>query len=175
MNGQLNITKGNDFGLRICLMRDGSAYPADTAKELTVHLVGYAGKVLCENVMQEDGAIMVSVSGDDVSTGSWGVEVCGETDGVKWRTYATDVLKITYATEAGGLRTVYMNTDCYDIGMQVSLAEPRCTVPAGGSGDGDGENDVSDNGSSDEKGCDCKEWGNWRYATNEDIDKMFEE
>lgn len=114
----IDITYGNDFGLRITLRRGSEAFPVTSTSDLTVRLINEAGRGVGLRPRLEDGVIVVDkVDADDVAVGIYGLEVVHRGTSGKWRTMGRNVLRVTYETVAGGSHAD-AHGDCYDIDVE---------------------------------------------------------
>lgn len=129
MNKKPAIVRGNDFVLGIPLfkkvLRDGEMvvepFPVSEAEDLKVYFVDYL------NVRREqpytrsgDNMLMVSVDGDQIRSGSYGIEISGMKDGRNIRSRENDQFSIVESNDRSNVTPyVYEGSDAYNIDQHV--------------------------------------------------------
>ena len=119
--------RGNDFVLGIPLfkkvLRDGEMvvepFPVSEAEDLKVYFVDYL------NVKREqpytrngDNMLMVSVDGDQIRSGSYGIEISGMKDGRNIRSRENAQFSIVESNDRSNVTPyVYEGSDAYNLSL----------------------------------------------------------
>ena len=132
----IDITRGNDWSMRIALTQDGEPFPVTSTEGLAVNIVSAYGKKTELEPTVADGLIYADIGGYDLPCGTHGIEVA-KTGDSQWRTYGAAMIRITNETQAGG-STAAVGGDDYDVVMEANGIVVELSMAVDGQAGGGG-------------------------------------
>ena len=120
MDTYLNITRGTDVILNDHLLFNGSTFDPNLAVNIEANLVSGLGVRTPLDVSIEDDYLVIAIPWvEGRLLGRYGLEVKGESNGLKWLTYADGLIRYTLGTEPGD-HDVTVVSDNYEVTQEVS-------------------------------------------------------
>lgn len=120
MDTYLNITRGTDVILNDHLLFNGSTFDPNLAVNIEANLVSGLGVRTPLDVSIEDDYLVIAIPWvEGRLLGRYGLEVKGESNGLKWLTYADGLIRYTLGTEPGD-HDVTVVSDSYEVTQEVS-------------------------------------------------------